>query len=254
MCSLNSESYAYLTQCIHLHLLLTEKPLFLKKCNDSMPKDLVDAYDRLAVNYDANRGLFDMSEVFNDFFILLSRDKAHLLDLGCGAGEPIPGWFIQKGWQVTGVDFSKKMLELAARYQPQMHRVLADITEFQMPPASVDAITAVYALFHTEKEKHPGLFAGIYRWLKPGGKALFTYATKEYTGAEEFSGYIRFMSENLFYSHCSPDQLFATLKDIGFELLAADYRDIGGEVFLWVTVEKPIGEKPARAGRREQSH
>lgn len=204
-----------------------------------MPKDLIEAYNRLAVTYDENRGLFDMSAVFHDFFSRLGGEKGHLLDLGCGAGEPIPGWFIQKGWQVTGVDFSKKMLELAARYQPRMHRILADMTEFQMPSESVDAITAVYALFHTEKEKHPGLFSGMYRWLRPGGKALFTYATKEYTGAEEFSGYIRFMAEDLFYSHYRPHQLFSILKDIGFELLAADYRDIGGEVFLWVTVGKP---------------
>ncbi|HOC59654.1 MAG TPA: hypothetical protein PKN70_06880, partial [Smithellaceae bacterium] len=44
-------------------------------------------------------------------------------------------------------------------------------------------------------------------WLRPGGKLLFTYATKEYTGADIFNGFKKFMGENLFYSHTTPENL-----------------------------------------------
>ncbi len=205
-----------------------------------MPKDLIHAYNRLAADYDKNRGLFDMSAVLNDFWHYKHREKGHLLDLGCGVGEPGPGFFIRKGWQVTGVDFSEKMLDLAQKYQPEMDRIFADITELNFSPEQFDAITAIYSLFHVEKENHRQLFSNVYRWLKPGGKALFTYACKEYTGQTEFSGYITFMSEKLFYSHTTPEKLYKILEMNGFNLLSADYRDIGGERFLWVTIGKPV--------------
>lgn len=75
--------------------------------------------------------------------------------------------------------------------------------------------------------------------MKPGGKLLFTYATKEYTGAEIFNGYKEFLGEKLFYSHTTPDHLAAVLKSIGFTIESAQYRNIGGETFLWMTVGKP---------------
>jgi len=204
-----------------------------------MSEEMKQAYNRLAATYDANRGLFDMSSIFRDFFALLGKQKGHLLDLGCGAGEPIPGYFLEKGWQVTGVDFSEKMLELAKRYQAGMKTTLADITSVGFPEAEFDAIISVYVLFHIEKEKHPHVFSNIYKWLKPGGKALFTYAGKEYTGSDTFSGYIEFMEERLFYSHLSPAGLRRVLQDTGFHIHSITRLEIGGETFLWVTVEKP---------------
>jgi len=75
--------------------------------------------------------------------------------------------------------------------------------------------------------------------LKPGGLSLFTYATKEYTGTEIFNGYKEFMGEQLFYSHTTPDNLFTILKSTGFKIESAQYRQIGGETFLWITIAKP---------------
>ncbi len=69
-----------------------------------MSDEMKHAYNRLAATYDANRGLFDMSDIFRGFFSLLGKQQGHLLDLGCGAGEPIPGYFLEKGWQVSGID------------------------------------------------------------------------------------------------------------------------------------------------------
>lgn len=204
-----------------------------------MQNDLQNIYDRFADTYENNRGLFDMSEVIADFFERLPGPAGRLLDLGCGAGEPFPACFIARGWQVTGVDFSSRMLEMAHRFQPDMKTVFADIREVEFPDEQFDAVTMIYCLFHIEYEKHDAIFRKIHDWLKPGGKSLFTYATKEYTGAGIFNGYKEFMGEQLFYSHTMPDNLYADLKSIGFAIDSARYREIGGETFLWVTVAKP---------------
>jgi len=196
-------------------------------------------YDGFAEEYENNRGLFDMTEVFASFYPRLNVEKGMALDLGCGAGEPFARWFVDRGWQVTGVDFSTRTLALASRYVPEMETVHADMCQVDFNPASYDVITAIYCLFHVPRNEQPALFRKMYRWLRPGGKGLFTYATREYTGSDEFEGYKKFMGQELFYSHHRPETLYSILREAGFIIEATDYRDIGGEIFLWVTVAKP---------------
>ena len=195
-------------------------------------------YNNFAQTYDENRLTFDMSEVFNSFYRCLKSQNGHILDLGCGTGDPFSKMFVDKGWKVTGVDFSNKMLILASKYVPEMKTICADICDVNFDNSTFDAITLIYSLFHIPCIEHEKLFKKIYNWLKPEGKILFTYATKEYTGHNEFNGYITFMGQKLFYSHTTPEKLYQTLKDIGFNIESADYRNIADETFLWVTISK----------------
>lgn len=41
-----------------------------------------------------------------------------ILDLGCGTGEPIAQFFIEKGFKIIGVDGSEKMVELCKKRFP----------------------------------------------------------------------------------------------------------------------------------------
>lgn len=207
-----------------------------------MTVSLADTYDAFAAEYDKSRGLFDMGEVLSDFARRLPA-QGHLLDLGCGAGEPFARHFIDRGWSVTGVDFSQAFLALAARYVPEMTRVHADMREASFPPASFDAVCAVYSLFHVPRNDHPALFRHIADWMKPGGTLLFTYATQAYTGADRFDGTKAFLGRELYYSHGTPTEMVTDLARGGLDLVEARERDIGGETFLWVTAAKP-----ARAG------
>ncbi len=180
-----------------------------------------------------------MTPILGPFFDGLGKKKGRLLDLGCGAGEPFPRYFLDRGWEVVGVDFSAAFLRLAARYTPEMKTLCADMMEVAFDPAQFDAITCIYSLFHVPRACHPELFAKFSRWLRPGGQALFTYATKAYTGADEFEGTKEFMGRNLFYSHTTPENLRAQLAAAGLSVESALLRDIGGESFLWVVVRKP---------------
>lgn len=203
------------------------------------PDKLSNIYDTFADSYDDNRDLFNIDGIINDFRSRLKIDTGTLLDLGCGAGVPTGRSFIDRGWSVTGVDFSPRMLSLANKHVPGMKTVCADMCSIQFDACEFDAITSIYSLFHIPKNRHGELFSGFFRWLKPNGMALFTYATKEYTGSEEFDGYKEFLGQQLFYSHATPDILFRLLEDTGFIIEAKDYRCIADETFLWVTVRKP---------------
>ena len=203
-----------------------------------MKHNLQEIYNGFAKTYEENRGFFDISEILNSFYSQLATEKGKLLDLGCGAGEPVARFFVDRSWTVTGVDFSEQMLELATNYVPEMKALHADITEVEFESNQFNAITASYSLFHVPSIKHAALFEKIHSWLLPDGKALFTYATQEYTGSKEFDGYKTFMEHDLFYSHKSPDALYVDLEKIGFNIDTAEYRNIGNETFLWVTVSR----------------
>jgi len=196
-------------------------------------------YDEFAESYDQNRDAFNIDEIINKFREQLEIDSGDLLDLGCGAGVPLGKSFVESGWTVTGVDFSSKMLSLANKHVPAMKTICSDICSVDFSECEFDAISLIYSIFHIPKERHDELFRKLYRWIKPNGMVLFTYATKEYTGSEEFSGFKEFLGQQLFYSHETPDQLFQRLKDVGFDILFKDYHCIADETFLWLTLRNP---------------
>ena len=204
-----------------------------------MPPSLSEIYDSFAETYEASRGLFDMTDVLADFRSRLPPAPGRMLDLGCGAGEPFPRFFLDLGWDVVGVDFSRKMLDLAARFVPRMRTLHADMSQVLFPPASFDAITCVYSFFHLPAALQPPMFAKFFRWLRPGGKTLFTYATRQYTGQDEFEGEKVFMGQRLFYSHSTPDKLDAQLRLAGLLPESKTLRNVGGESFLWVVASRP---------------
>ncbi len=200
---------------------------------------LAAIYDEFAATYASRRDLFDLSEVIEDFTAHLPATGA-LLDLGCGAGEPMMSTFAARGWEVTGVDFSAGMVGLARDHLPEATVVLADMTDVDFPADSFDAIVAVYSLFHVPSHEHPQLFENCRRWLRPGGRFLFTYATAAYTGRETFNGTMEFMGHRLFYSHVTPAQMRIQCLDAGLAIVQEEERAIGGETFLWVTAEQLV--------------
>ena len=197
------------------------------------PESLAKIYDGFAATYARRRDAFDLAEVLDDLAAHLPA-TGDLCDLGCGAGEPVSAYFATRGWRVTGVDFSAGMLELADEFVPPMTTVLGDIRDVDFEPSSFDAVTAVYSLFHVPWHDHPGLFARVARWLKPGGRFMFTYATSDYTGFDEFEGTKEFLGQELFYSHTTPERLTSQLTLAGLDVETAQRRTIGGETFLWI--------------------
>lgn len=203
-----------------------------------MSNELALIYDEFAATYEQNRGLFDMTEVFDEFFQRLPAQGGSLLDLGCGAGEPFATAFLRRDWSVTGVDFSNRMLELARQFAPGMQTRLGDMRQMTFDAESFDAVISIYALFHLPSEDHADMLARIHRWLKPAGHALLTYADQAYTGQERFDGLKEFMGRQLYYGHKAPSELRRDLSRIGFEILEWRHREIGGESFPWITLRK----------------
>src|ERR1700676_3038381 len=96
----------------------------MKKDNN---EEVYQLYDKIADWYDKNRekGLMEI-DYLNVILKNISKN-ASILDLGCGTGEPIAQFFIEKGHNVTGVDAAKAMINICKERFPQATWVLEDI-------------------------------------------------------------------------------------------------------------------------------
>jgi len=204
--------------------------------------DLALLYDDLAETYAAGRHLFDTTPVLEEFAHFLPPG-ARLLDAGCGAGEPVARYFIERGDTVTGIDLSERMLTLARRQVPEAAFQRMDMRGLDFPPEWFDAIAAVYGVFHLPRAEHAALFAGFARVLKPGGALLLTLATREYTGQDEFDGEMTFLGRRRPYSHDRPEVALGKLQAAGLAVVSTRWIDTGGETFYWVIARKPVEQK-----------
>jgi SAM-dependent methyltransferase len=122
-----------------------------------------------------------------DLAVLLPA-RARVVDLGCGAGVPGTLALTEHGLDVLGVDFSAVQLARAVRLVPAARFVQADMAEFQLRPASVDAVTAFYSLIHLPLADQQALLPRIRAWLRPGGYLLAVVGAAWWTGTEPWLG------------------------------------------------------------------
>jgi len=97
-----------------------------------------------------------------------ARRKVHsLLNLGCGGGKNI--FNLRQHFDVTGLDLSPAMLELAGRLNPECELVQADMRTFSLPER-FDAILVDDAIScMTTAVDLRAVFERAYLHLNPGG-------------------------------------------------------------------------------------
>jgi tellurite methyltransferase len=95
--------------------------------------------------------------------------EGSVLDMGMGEGRNAV-FLAQKGYKVTGVDLSsvaiKKSHLLAQEFGVKIKGVVASLNDYQIPPASYDAIICFYWVDRSMIEK-------IKTWLRPKGILIY---------------------------------------------------------------------------------
>ena len=103
---------------------------------------------------------------------------ARVLDLGCGPGIPATRLLVER-FDLTGVDFSAAQVELARSRVPEARFIEADLCEVDFPRESFDGVTSLFAVSHTPRAGHEGLFRRIAGWLRAGGLFLANFRARE---------------------------------------------------------------------------
>ena len=197
---------------------------------DARTQLVADGYDAIADTWEAWKAQIedDPRAEWLDELVTRLPGGARVVELGCGGGAPETALLAER-FRLTGVDLSAEQLRRARERVPDAEFVLADLTEVELAPGSVDAVAAFYSLNHVPRELLAGLFGRVHGWLAPGG--LFLAAL----GQSDLEGWTGdFLGAPSYFSSFPPGTNSRLLRETGFELL----RD---EV---VTIREPEG--PAR--------
>lgn len=181
----------------------------------------------MAGKYHANRHVFGNKKELEAFVGLLPRN-AKILDLGCGAGVPVTKFLVDSGFNVTGIDFSESMLNLATKNVPEAKFIKKNMTELDFKDKSFDGLTACYSIIHVPREKHATLFQTFHRVLKPNGIILISMGSTGWEGTDEFHG------TPMFWSHYAPKKTLQMVTDAGFHILFEKNIVDGGEKHYWI--------------------
>jgi SAM-dependent methyltransferase len=93
-----------------------------------------------------------------------------LFHMGCGGGRN--DFTFKKHFEVTGVDISEKMLELAKELNPESEYLLGDMRTIRLG-RTFDCIAVLDSIDYMKNEEELGqLFRTAYEHLKPGGVFL----------------------------------------------------------------------------------
>lgn len=184
-------------------------------------------YDKIAREYQAGRHIFANKKELEEFASLLPRN-AKVLDVGCGATVPFIKFLVERGFNVTGVDFSESQLKLAGKNVPEANLIKQDATRLGLKTNSFDGVTSSYCIIHIAREKHSSLFQSFHRILKPRGVMLISTGSSEWEGTDEYYG------TKMFWSHYSPERSLQIIHDAGFQTIWDRFNESGGEKNYWI--------------------
>jgi len=97
-----------------------------------------------------------------------------ILDLGCGNGVPISEVLIEDGFEVFGVDASRKMIRAFHKRFPTVQAECSAAEDSQFFGRSFDAAIAWGLIFLLPPDLQETVLRKIARALKPRGRFLFT--------------------------------------------------------------------------------
>ncbi|SOH92504.1 Methyltransferase domain-containing protein [Monaibacterium marinum] len=174
------------------------------------PEDILATYERQAVSFDARRRR-GMEEDWLSRFAALMPDGP-VLDLGCGAGQPIADWFMRRGRSVTGVDGAAAMLALAQQRMPDQDWVQADMRGLDLG-RKFAGIIAWNSFFHLKPTDQAAMFPVFRAQAQSGAPLMFTCGPS----AGEVWGQVG--GEDVYHASLATDHYARLLDENGFDLL-----------------------------------
>ena len=172
-------------------------------------------YNAIAEQYLEKRTMKATNFALLDDFVQQLQPYAKVLDAGCGAGVPVTR-ILSENFDITGVDFSEKQIEMAKKNVPDATFICQDMTQLDFPAQSFDGICSYYAIIHIPRNEHRALLENFYRMLKPGGITLLCL------GADDVPDDTHsFHNTQMYWSHFDEATYKLMLKEIGFRILSS---------------------------------
>ncbi len=187
------------------------------------------AYDEIFEWFDNHRNkTLNMEKFYLNLLQQYIPPGSKILDVGCGTGEPIARFLIDEKYLVTGVDASKKMIELCRQRFPKERWILADMRKLALHE-KFDTVIVWHSLFHLSHQDQRTTLKLLASFVNPNGLLIFT------TGPEYSEEWVNNGGQNLYQASLAPEEYRQILKNNDFTILANRIRDPEcGHATVWV--------------------
>jgi 2-polyprenyl-3-methyl-5-hydroxy-6-metoxy-1,4-benzoquinol methylase len=205
----------------------------------NMNQSLKDTYNRIAQDWDKDHSTNTWWIAGTEKFCAYLKPGATILDAGCAGGMKTE-YLDKKGFKVTGIDLSEKMIEIAKARMPQGNFFVADLLEPLKLDQKFDAVFVQAVLLHIPKGKIREVLANLLSVLNPGGiiylavKKIRPGQSEEMTVKENDYGYDY---ERLF-SFYREGEFEGYLSELGAETVFHDVTLIGSTEWIQVIARK----------------
>jgi SAM-dependent methyltransferase len=189
---------------------------------------IIGLYQRNALAFDGERSRALFEKGWLDRFLSLLPPQASVLDLGCGSGEPIARYVIERGHTVTGVDSAPAMIGLCQKRFPDQRWIIADMRKLDLEQ-QFDGFLAWDSFFHLTYDDQRGMFAVFRRHAKPKAALMYTSGPSRGEAIGQFHG------EPLYHASLDPSEYRALLDDNGFGVVSHRVEDpVCGGHTIWL--------------------
>jgi len=133
-----------------------------------------------------------------------------VLDLGCGAGEPVAEFFINCGFEIIGVDYAETMIALARSRFPDHLWLVQDMCCLAIDKTITGAISWD-GFFHLSPDEQRSALPKIAQIIEPGGALMMTVGSKE----GETIGTV--VGDSVYHGSLGADEYCKLLSESGFQ-------------------------------------
>jgi SAM-dependent methyltransferase len=175
----------------------------------------VDLYERKARAWVADRTRQHslMEKGWLERFTALMPPGGTVLDIGCGSGQPIAGYLIAHGYDVTGVDSSPTMIELARGNFPGGRWQIADMRTLSLGQR-FQGVIAWDSFFHLTFDDQRRMFPVFAAHAAPGAPLWFSSGPRHGEAIGNLHG------EPLYHASLDPEEYRTLLAANGFSVVA----------------------------------
>ena len=156
---------------------------------------------------------------------------ASILDVGCGSGEPIAQYFIEKDYRLTGLDYAQSMLNMAKKRYPETTWILQDMRQLELSN-TFDGIISWHSFFHLKQDEQRSVLPLFARHLNSRGGLLLTVGPN----AGEVVGHV--CGEKVYHSSLDPAVYEKILADHGIEIIEFAIEDPGCDYATIILAQK----------------
>ena len=192
--------------------------------------NILEIYERHAEAYDRLRGRSLFERVWLDRLLALLPPRPRILDIGCGHGEPIARYFIERESEsdLTGIDSSTRLIALCRERFPGQAWHVADMRRLALD-ATFEGLVAWDSFFHLGADDQRAMFDVFRRHAAPQSALLFTSGPAAGEAIGSFEG------EPLYHASLDPAEYRSLLDAAGFRVVShvRNDPDCGGHT-IWL--------------------